>query len=88
MDKIKKIPQEELINLALIRAKIETSEAKLEAAQAQLDLNISNFKLNLLHMFNRLNLPFDCKISEDGTVIYPESTGIPPLPEENNHEEL
>ena len=76
MEKLKKLPKEELINLALIKSKVEVAESKLETAQAQFDLSVNNFKLNLLHMFNRLGLSSDCKITDDGSIIYPDQ--LPP----------
>jgi len=82
MERIKTLPKNELLSLAITKNKIDLAQSKLDTAQSQLDLSIMNFKYHLLSIFNELGIPSDCKIADDGTIIYPDE----PINTNNNND--
>ena len=78
MDKLKTLPVEVLLGLNLSKNEIELANSKLEIAKQQKELAIMNFKYNLLSTFHKFGLPEDCKIQDDGTIVYPDENSQQP----------
>jgi len=70
MDKITHLPQEALISLALLKKDVELAGSKLETAKQQYELSLLTFKYNLLTIYRKFDLPEDCQIKDDGTIVY------------------